>query len=60
MTTESAGVFPGSIRRWCVATYENLCDGAQVVLELVVSVYDGTADKDLWLRHDCCVLGTGG
>lgn len=33
-------------------TYENLCDGTEIVLELIVSVDDGATDKDLRLRHD--------
>ena len=34
-----------------VETYEDLCDGTEVVVELVVSVDDGATDKNLWLGH---------
>ena len=40
------------VSRMSGKTYENLCDGAEIVLELVVSVDDGATNKDLRLRHD--------
>lgn len=34
------------------STYEDLCNGTKIVLELVVSVDDGATNEDLGLGHD--------
>lgn len=34
-----------------VHTYEDLCNGSKIVLELIVSVDDGATNKDLRLGH---------